>query len=170
MNATIELVDTSGEDADSVGAATGGSYEFAVEEFDGNYTVNADADGYEFGTLDIEAFGKQDTLELEPVTMSLSGQVTDSREDEGAIEDATVTVTTDAGQEFTAITDADGNYETDETIPIGSHDVEIEADGYVMETDIVEFEVENVEQDFKLDAEASVTGVGTGGRRKCPTV
>ena len=159
VDANVELVDTSGEDENVVDAATGGSYEFAVEEFNGEYAINADADGYEDGTLDVESFGGQNDLELEQVTMSLSGQVTDSREDEGGIEDATVTVTTDAGQEFTAETDADGEYETDEEIPIGDHDVEVDADGYDSESDTVEFVEENVVgQDFELDAEASVEG------------
>ncbi|MBP1923813.1 hypothetical protein J2751_002858 [Halorubrum alkaliphilum] len=158
VDADVELVDTSRED-ENVDAATGGSYEFAVEEFDGEYAINADADGYESGTLDLEDFGEQDDLELEQVTMSLSGQVTDSREGEGGIEAATVTVTTDAGQEFTAETNADGEYETDEEIPIGDHDVDIDADGFVAGSDTVEFEEENVEADFELDAEASVEGV-----------
>ncbi|MBP1923812.1 hypothetical protein J2751_002857 [Halorubrum alkaliphilum] len=157
VDANVELVDTSRED-ENVDAATGGSYEFAVEEFDGEYAINADADGYESGTLDIERFGEQDDLELEQVTMSLSGQVTDSREGEGGIEAATVTVTTDAGQEFTATTDGDGAYETDEDIPIGDHDIEVDADGFDSEGDTVEFEEENVEANFELDAEASVEG------------
>jgi len=74
------------------------------------------------------------------------------------IENANVTVTTDAGQEINTTTEADGSYETEEAIPIGSHDVEVEADGYVTVSDTVEFEEDDVEEDFGLDAEASVSG------------
>jgi len=162
VNATIELVDTNAEDESSlVDAAVGGSYEFAVEEFGGEYEVSASATGYASDSMSVDAFGEQDAIELDPVTMSLSGQVTDSREGEEGIEGATVTVMTAAGQEFAATTDADGNYETNEAIPIGSHNVEVEADGYVTATETVEFEEEDVEQDFELDAEASMSGEAT---------
>jgi len=163
VNATIELVDTSDENASSVDATEGGEYEFGLagDEIDGEYEIRADAEGYESANLTVAGFGEQDTIELDPVTMSLSGTVTDSREGEGPIENANVTVSTDAGQEFTATIDADGNYETESEIPIGEHDVEIEADGYVPTTETVEFETDDVTQDFELVAEASIEGVGT---------
>jgi len=156
VNATIELVDTSDE---SVDAAEGGSYEFALEgdAIDGEYEIRADAEGYEPANLTVDRFGEQDAIELDPVTMSLSGQVTNSSDGE-PIENANVTLSTDAGQEFNATTDADGNYETEAEIPIGEHDVEVEADGYVTVTETVEFETDDVTQDFELDAEASIEG------------
>ncbi|MFC6752250.1 MSCRAMM family protein [Halorubrum tibetense] len=156
VNATIELVDTSDE---SVDAAEGGSYEFALEgdAIDGEYEIRADAEGYEPANLTVDRFGEQDAIELDPVTMSLSGQVTNSSDGE-PIENANVTLSTDAGQEFNATTDADGNYETEAEIPIGEHDVEVEADGYVTVTETVEFETDDVTQDFELVAEASVQG------------
>ena len=159
VNATIELVDTSDENASSVNAAEGGEYEFVLEDdaIDGEYEIRANAEGYDPANLTVDRFGEQDAIELDPVTMSLSGQVTNSSDGE-PIENANVTLSTDAGQEFNATTDADGNYETEAEIPIGEHDVEVEADGYVTVTETVEFETDDVTQDFELDAEASIEG------------
>ena len=162
VNAAIELVDTSDENASSVDAVEGGEYEFVLEgdAIDGEYEIRADAEGYESANLTVEEFGEQDAIELDPVTMSLSGQVTNSSDGE-PIENADVIVSTDADQEFTARIDADGNYETEAEIPIGEHDVDVEADGYVPTTETVEFETDDVTADFELDAEASIEGVGT---------
>ena len=160
VDASVELV---GEDGSVVDAMIGGSYVFTVpvEEVGTPYEVDAQADGYASGSLGVDEFGEQPLIELERETMSLSGQVTDSREGEGPIEGVNITVSTPAGEEFTATTDADGNYETEAEIPIGEHDVEVEADGNVTATETVEFETDDVTQDFELDAEASIEGIGT---------
>ena len=162
VDATIELVSTNGGSS-VVDATEGGSYGFVLEDdaIDGEYEIWADAVGYEPANLTVDRFGEQDAIEPDPVTMSLSGQVTDSSV--GApIENANVTVSTDAGQEFIATTDPGGDYETEAEIPIGEHDVEIEADGYVTATETVEFETDDVTARFELDAEASIEGVGEG--------
>ena len=162
VNVTIELVSTSGGSS-VVDATEGGSYEFVLEDdaIDGEYEIRTDAEGHGPANLTVDRFGEQDTIELDPVTVSLSGQVTDSREGEGPAENANVTVTTDAGQEFTVTTSAEGDYETEAEIPIGEHDVEVEAEGYVTATETVEFETDDVTADVELDAEASIEGVGT---------
>ncbi|RAW46498.1 hypothetical protein DQW50_03765, partial [Halorubrum sp. 48-1-W] len=61
VDASIELVDGNGE---SVATATGGSYEFSVDDLDGSYTVTAEADGYESADHTVDSFGDQADIEL----------------------------------------------------------------------------------------------------------
>ncbi|RAW46445.1 hypothetical protein DQW50_03770, partial [Halorubrum sp. 48-1-W] len=104
----------------------------------------------------VDSFGDQADIELEQRTLSLSGAVTDSNGD--PLDGATVTLTTDAGQELTDTSVAGGDYAIEE-VPIGTHDVEVTLDGYATATESVEFGEEDVTEDYELEAFGSIEGV-----------
>ncbi|RAW46497.1 hypothetical protein DQW50_03760 [Halorubrum sp. 48-1-W] len=149
VDASIELVDGNGE---SVATATGGSYEFSVDDLDGSYTVTAEADGYESADHTVDSFGDQADIELESTGVTLSGEVTSNGT---VVSDATVEVTVVAGDVRTVTTGSFGNYEITGLPPGSDYRVEVNAEGYETKAETIDLSGETQEKDFDLDPSES---------------
>ncbi|MCL2322588.1 MAG: carboxypeptidase regulatory-like domain-containing protein, partial [Oscillospiraceae bacterium] len=150
-NATVTITDDQGNTF-TVTADENGRYVFDKIP-NGNYTLQADADGYlEFtDNITINSNTTQN-IELDPViiTVTVTGVVTD-KETGVPIPNATVTLTDDQGNTFTAQTDKNGEY-TINDVPTGDYTTNVTADLYNPETDLI-----SVNEDTNYNAELDKT-------------
>ncbi|SNR48941.1 carboxypeptidase regulatory-like domain-containing protein [Halorubrum vacuolatum] len=153
--ATVDLFDEEGEHLDSTTTDEEGAFSFLVENREAMYILEADADGYDPGTVEEVITDESVTIELEESTTVVEGTVRDNSDGE-PIGGATITAEDDAGNIQTTETDVDGNYQLE--LVHGQYEFTVDADGFATRTESVPVEGDTVVQDFELDAQASWSG------------